>query len=85
MNPSIFGSNVSKLSLNIYCQPCLKRGLLNIPAYVNLNEFESNRYICESCSFGQTYIIALGKEFLSDKRKDVKMENKLKTIKEDNQ
>lgn len=60
-----FEQKGSKTFLNIYCQPCLKRGLLNIPAYVNLNEFENNRYICESCSFGQTYIIALGKDFLA--------------------
>lgn len=74
-----YGEKNSQSHLDgFYCQPCYKRGLLNIPSFVNLNEFESNRYICESCSFGQTYIISLGKEFLPLREKVVKLENKPK-------
>ncbi len=41
---------------------------------MNLNEFESNRYICEGCSFGQSYIVELERDFKKDVREYVKLE-----------
>ncbi len=53
---------------------------MNEPIYVNLNEFESNRYICEGCSFGQSYIIQLEKDFKTHIVKDAKNLKKFEEI-----